>query len=46
MDKSPACAMQGSRKCEHCKGTGFRAAWMERPNCKLVDLSNDGLEGK
>ena len=27
------CTLQGSVKCLHCQGTGFRAAWMEPPTC-------------
>lgn len=37
---------QGSVKCEHCSGTGFRASWMEEPNCSVdpgLDEQDDSL---
>lgn len=38
--------IQGSVKCEHCSGTGFRASWMEEPNCSVdtgLDEQDDSL---
>ncbi|KAK9843795.1 hypothetical protein WJX81_006767 [Elliptochloris bilobata] len=32
----PVCNSKGAVKCSHCKGTGFRAGWLE-PGCPTAD---------